>query len=48
MAHNKVYVQAEKKIEEALKSGAAELDLSNISSSQLPEIVGATRTVAIA
>ena len=40
MAHDEAYYQAEKKIEEALKSGATELDLSYMRLSELPESFG--------
>lgn len=40
MVHNKAYSQAEKKIEEALKSGATELDLGDMKLTELPESIG--------
>jgi Leucine-rich repeat (LRR) protein len=40
MAHDEAYYQAEKKIEEALKSGATELDLGNKKLTELPESIG--------
>lgn len=40
MPHNKAYLRAEKKIKEALKSGATELDLQNMKLTELPESVG--------
>ncbi|MEK6751059.1 MAG: ADP-ribosylation factor-like protein, partial [Chloroflexota bacterium] len=40
MAHDEAYYQAEKKIEEALKSGATELNLSNMKLAELPESIG--------
>lgn len=36
MAHDAAYYQAEKKIEEALKSGETELDLSDMRLTELP------------
>ncbi len=50
MPHDQPYLQAEKKIEEALKSGATELDLSNEYNApdekkltELPESIGKLR-----
>jgi Leucine-rich repeat (LRR) protein len=40
MARDAAYLEAEKKIEEALKSGATELDLSNMKLTELPESIG--------
>ncbi|MFZ5818793.1 MAG: COR domain-containing protein, partial [Chloroflexota bacterium] len=40
MAHDEAYSQAEKKIEEALKSGATELDLRTMKLTELPESIG--------
>jgi Leucine-rich repeat (LRR) protein len=40
MARDKAYFEAEKKIEKALKSGATELDLSNMKLTELPESIG--------
>src|SRR5688572_10135937 len=40
MPHNQAYRQAEKKIDEALKSGATELDLSSMELTELPESIG--------
>ncbi|MFN8413766.1 MAG: COR domain-containing protein [Anaerolineales bacterium] len=40
MPHDQAYLQAEKKIEEALKSGATKLNLSDMSLTELPESIG--------
>ena len=40
MAHDKAYYEAEKKIEEALKSDTKELDLSDMKLTELPESIG--------
>ena len=39
MAHNEAYYEAEKKIEEALKSGATELRLKGMELTELPESI---------
>jgi Leucine-rich repeat (LRR) protein len=40
MARDEAYYEAEKKIEEALESGATELDLRNMKLTELPESIG--------
>jgi internalin A len=40
MAKNEAYQQAEQKIQQALKSGATELDLRNMKLTELPESIG--------
>jgi internalin A len=40
MPHDKAYYEAEKKIQQALKSGAAELDLRSMQLTELPESIG--------
>ena len=40
MPHDQAYLEAEKKIEEALQSGATELDLRNMNLTELPESIG--------
>ncbi|MEO7841588.1 MAG: leucine-rich repeat domain-containing protein [Anaerolineales bacterium] len=40
MAHDQAYLEAEEKIEEALKSGATELDLRGMKLTELPESIG--------
>src|SRR5258706_3608829 len=40
MPKSKPYLEAEKKIEEALKSGATELDLRSMALTELPESIG--------
>jgi hypothetical protein len=40
MSHDPAYLLAEKKIEEALNSGATELDLRNMELTELPESIG--------
>jgi GTPase SAR1 family protein len=40
MAHDQAYYEAEKRIEEALKSGATKLDLSSMELNELPESIG--------
>jgi internalin A len=37
---NEAYLAAEKKIKQALKSGATELDLDNMGLTELPESIG--------
>ena len=40
MAHDEAYLEAEKKIKEALESGATELDLRGMKLTELPESIG--------
>ena len=40
MPHDQAYLEAEKKIQQALQSGATELDLRGMKLTELPESIG--------